>query len=162
LITQRAMSEAVRGSGLVAPGDWAESGLPVVDDFAELVRLVTERPGLMLRYSKGPDHDARSGPSRDYEADVDLPGLSATTIGPEPWWTRPAADWVARRVCKYADLGDEQDRYPWLLTGAVVGQGPDHEPLVVEVQPVARIGNTALNQAQDTYRRRFDVGQDSR
>jgi hypothetical protein len=116
----------------------------------------------VVRYSEGPAHDQRSGPSRDYEADVALPGLSVTTIEPEPWWPRPAADWIARRVCKYAELGEDAERYPWLLTARVVGQGPDHEPLVVEVIPLARISPTALGQALQRYHRRFNVGQSSR
>jgi Family of unknown function (DUF6098) len=136
--------------------------LPVVDDFEALADLVRDRPGLLLRYSKGPAADRAEGPSRDYEADVDLPGLSVTTIGPEPWWTRPAEDWIARRICKYAELGDEHDRFPWLLEGRVVGRGPDHEPVVVDPEPVARIGPAALTEAQRRYHARFEVGEDSR
>lgn len=138
------------------------SQLPVIDDLAELTDLVTRRRDLFLRYSKGPAADAASGPSRDYESGLRMPGLSVTTMTPEPWWTRPAADWVARRICKYAELGAERDRYPWLLTGRVVGWGPDHEPLVADVAAVARIGPHALEAAMRRYRERFDVGQDSR
>jgi len=136
--------------------------LAVIGSFEDLVDLVEKEPDLYLRYSRGPEADAEAGPSRDYEADVDLPGLSVTTIGPEPWWPRPIEDWVARRVCKYAELGAERDRYPWLLRGRVVGYGPDHEPLVVDVEPVARIGDEALEEAQRRYQERFDVGRDSR
>ncbi|MFC9962721.1 hypothetical protein [Nocardia ignorata] len=32
-------------------------------------------------------------------------------MGPEPWWPRPALGRVARRLCKYADLGAEQGRF---------------------------------------------------
>jgi hypothetical protein len=136
--------------------------LLVIRSFAELVEFVTARDGVLLRYSKGPWHDAEAGPSRDYEADVDLPGLSATTVTPEPWWPRPPGDWIARRVCKYAELGEDEDRYPWLLTGEVAGWGPDHEPVVVHVHPLARISQEALAQAQDLYEERFKVGRDSR
>jgi len=87
-------------------------GLRVIDDWGELVDLVEERPDLMLRFSNGPDADRRDEHSRDYEAGVDLPGLSVTPIGPEPWWTRSTADWVARRLCQYADLGEEEERFP--------------------------------------------------
>jgi hypothetical protein len=138
------------------------SGVEQVDDFDELTALVRERPRLFLRYSKGPDADRAEGPSRDYESGVDLPGLSVTTIGPEPWWTRPVEDWVARRICKYAELGNESDRFPWLLDGKVVGYGPDHEPLIVDPVPVARIGPNALAEAERLYHERFDVGEDSR
>jgi hypothetical protein len=136
--------------------------LRTVDDLDELVRLVQELPDLFVRYSKGPSHDARRGYSRDYESGVDMPGLSVTTIAPEPWWTRPAEDWVARRLCKYEELGDEQDRFPWLLTGQVVGYGPDHEPLIVDVRPVARVGREVLERARRLYEERFEVAQDSR
>jgi hypothetical protein len=136
--------------------------LPVVDDFEELVRLVEERPGMYLRHSAGPAPDAEAGPSIDYEGEVRLPGLSATTISPEPWWPRSVADWIARRVCLYAELGDEPERFPWLLTGRMVGRGPDHEPLVVDVHPVARIGESALTAAEQHYRRHFHVGRTSR
>lgn len=129
-----------------------------IDDLDELAGLVTGEPMLYLRYSAGPERDARR-PSRDYEAGVDLPGLPATTLRPEDWWTRPAVDWVARRVCKYLDLARaEPDRYPWLLTGRVVGNGPDHEPLLTDVRPVARLTDRLLDQARSHYERHFDVG----
>lgn len=136
--------------------------LPLVDDFDELVQLVKERKHLFVRYSKGPSQDAEGGPSLDYESDVALPGFSVTTIVPEPWWTRPAEDWIARRLCKYEELGAEQDRFPWLLTGRTVGFGPDHEPLVVDVEPVARVGLGALETAKRLYRDRFNIAEDSR
>ena len=138
------------------------SELAVAEDLAAVVDLVQRHGTLFLRYSKGPDADAREPRSLDYESGVELPGLSVTTIQPEDWWPRPAEDWVARRICKYAELGEEEDRFPWLLTGQVVGYGPDHEPLVQDVQPLARISARALDQAQGVYRERFEVGQDSR
>jgi hypothetical protein len=116
---------------------------------------------LYLRYSKGPDHDRSSGPSRDYEAEVDLPGLSVTNISPEPWWSRPAEDWVARRICKYLELGEEEDRYPWLLTGTETGRGPDHEPVVEMGEVVGRLADAVVEEARRLYEARFDVGDDS-
>jgi uncharacterized protein DUF6098 len=134
---------------------------PALDDLDQMVRLVEQHDGVLLRYSNGPRVDAGSGPSRDYEAGVDLPGLSATTVEPEPWWPRSVEDWIARRVCKYAELGEAEGRYPWLLTGDVAGYGPDHEPLVVNVRPLARITTRALDQAKALYQSRFDVGRGS-
>jgi hypothetical protein len=136
--------------------------LRVIEDWQELVDLVADQPELYLRFSKGPDADRDSGCSRDYEADVDLPGLSVTTIAPEPWWTRPPEDWIARRLCKYAELGEEEERYPWLLTGELVGLGPDHEPVVSLGEPVARVGESVLDEASRLYQERFAVGRDSR
>jgi hypothetical protein len=147
------------------PGLFAEdadlSEPPPLKDLDQVVCLVQKYDDVLLRYSKGPTADSDSGPSRDYEADVDLPGLSATTVEPEPWWPRPAEDWIARRICKYAELGEAEGRYPWLLTGDVAGYGPDHEPLVVNVRPLARITSKALDQAKALYRSRFDVGRGS-
>jgi uncharacterized protein DUF6098 len=136
--------------------------LEVIEDWDELVCLVRERPGLFLRFSEGPAIDEQAGCSRDYEADVDLPGLSVTTIDPEPWWTRPAEDWIARRLCKYAELGEEEERFPWLLTGRRVGVGPDHEPVVKVLEPVARLGQSVLDHAAARYQEQFHVGRDSR
>ena len=135
--------------------------LPTIDDLGELAELVEHKPGVFIRYSKGPVVDA-GGTSRDYESRVDMPGLSVTTVVPEPWWPRPAIDWVARRVCKYADLAaNDDDRKPWLLRGQVAGYGPDHEPLVTDVEPLAWIGPRAVAQALERYQQRFDVGRSS-
>jgi hypothetical protein len=49
-----------------------------------------------------------------------------------------------------------------LLTGRIVGRGADHEPLVVDMRPVARIGDSALRTALQINNERFDVGDDSR
>jgi hypothetical protein len=154
------MSDSCDDAPLFA-GDADLSEPPPLDDLQQLVAFVQNHAGVLLRYSKGPRADANGGPSRDYEAGVDLPGLSATTVEPEPWWPRPPEEWIARRVCKYAELGEQEGRYPWLLTGDVAGHGPDHEPLVVNVRPLARITDKALNQAKVLYRQRFDVGHDS-
>jgi hypothetical protein len=132
-----------------------------IEDLDELVALVERIPDLYIRYSAGPEADSRSR-SVDYEAEVDLPGWSVTTLGPEPWWPRPTADWVARRVCKYLDLAErDDDRRPWVLVGKVVGSGPDHEPLVVDLEPVGWIGPAVVAEARQRYHARFDVGRDS-
>jgi Family of unknown function (DUF6098) len=138
-----------------------DSDLPIIEDLAAIVVLVERHGVLYLRYSKGPASDARDGPSRDYESGLELPGLSVTVVSPEPWWTRPVEEWVARRICKYDELGDEA-RYPWLLTGQPVGFGPDHEPLLQKTLPLARVGARALREARRIYEQRFDVGQDAR
>src|SRR3954468_6735445 len=131
--------------------------LPLLRSLAEVADVVGgAHEAMYLRYSEGPEEDLGSGgSSRDYEAEVDLPGLSVTVVSPEPWWTRPVEDWVARRLCKYAELGEAEGRFPWLLTGRAVGNGPDHEPLVDEVQPIARVADTAVREAVSVYRARF-------
>jgi hypothetical protein len=87
--------------------------------------------------------------------------LSVTVLTPEPWWDRPVADWIARRVCKYAEHGTD-GRRPWILVGEVVGRGPDHEPLLGEFEPLAWLDTAVVEQALDHYRTRFDVGRRSR
>jgi hypothetical protein len=140
----------------------SDSDLTVIRDLDELVSLIRSIDApLYLRYSKGPEHDRSRGPSRDYEADVELPGLSVTNISPEPWWSRPIEDWVARRICKYLELGQEADRYPWLLTGTETGRGPDHEPLVHLTEVLGRLDDAVVQEAQQLYESRFDVGDDS-
>lgn len=134
----------------------------VADSVADVLAILRVHRMVYLRYSEGPDADLSRGSSRDYEADVELPGLSVTVVSPEPWWSRPVEDWVARRLCKYAELGAAEGRFPWLLTGRVVGNGPDHEPLVQGVLPIARISERAVREALDLYRARFDVGETSR
>lgn len=132
-----------------------------IDDLDELAGVVAHAPAVFVRYSHGPDHDSHQA-SRDYEAGIDMPGLSVTPLTPEPWWTRPAIDWIARRICKYMDLADHAaNRRPWILTGEVLGNGPDHEPLVGSIRPIAWIGERALRQARAYYRERFDVGRSS-
>jgi len=134
----------------------------VIRSLDQLVALLDEvDPPVFLRYSKGPEHDRSSGPSRDYEADVELPGWSVTNISPEPWWSRPVEDWLARRICKYLELGREPDRYPWLLTGSEVGRGPDHEPLVEVKSVLGRLDDALVEEAHRVYQERFDVGDDS-
>lgn len=136
--------------------------LAVLRSLAEVADVVSAQGTTYLRYSKGPDEDLGHRSSRDYEAEVDLPGLSVTVASPEPWWPRPVEDWVARRLCQYADLGAANGRFPWLLTGRVVGNGPDHEPLVDQVRPIARVADEAVREAVRLYHERFRAGEDSR
>lgn len=132
-----------------------------IDDLAELTRLVSSGPPLYIRYSTGPEDDA-ARPSRDYEADVELPGLPAASLAPEPWWPGPPIDWIARRVCMYLDIADKApDRRAWVLRGRVAGAGTDHEPLVTDVVPVAWLSRRLIEEARRRYRERFRPGRDS-
>ena len=152
------MSETYTDGGS-APGDQAPD-MPVIDDFEALVDAGIAHEYVFVRYSRGPRTDGMK--STDYEAEVELPGLSVTNLTPEPWWPRPSADWIARRVCKYADLSDGRpEQRPWILLGRVVGNGPDHEPLVVDVKPLGWIGPHAVQEAQERYRRAFNAGRGS-
>lgn len=132
-----------------------------IDDLAELTRFVMSGAAHYIRYSMGPEQDA-ARPSRDYEADVELPGLPAASLAPEPWWPGPAIDWIARRVCMYLDIADKAaDRRAWVLRGRVAGAGTDHEPLVTDVVPVAWLSGRLIEQARRRYHERFRPGRDS-
>lgn len=135
--------------------------LPVVPDLDALAELVRLRPGLYLRQSVGPDDELPDNARVDVESGVRMPGLSVATIDPEPWWPRAAVDWIARRVCTYVEPVDVHGRHPWLLTGRAVGLGPLHEPLVVDVEPVAWLAPEVLDEARAHYRERFDVASTS-
>nr|WP_225311687.1 DUF6098 family protein [Microbispora cellulosiformans] len=136
-------------------------GLPTIKSLDELTELVERRPGLYLRYSKGPDAD-EGRPSVDYESGLELPGLSVTVLDAEHWWTRSTHDWLARQMCKYTHLADQdEERHAWVLTGRVAGRGPDHEPLIDHVEPVAWIDDSVVEQARDHYEKAFDAGRDS-
>ncbi|HVQ17729.1 MAG TPA: DUF6098 family protein [Actinomycetes bacterium] len=136
--------------------------LAVLGSLADVVDVVRTHELVYLRYSAGAEEDLSHRSSRDYEADVDLPGLSVTVASPEPWWPRPVDDWVARRLCKCAELGAANGRFPWLLTGRIVWNGPDHEPLVDQVRPLARVSDAAVREAVCVYHERFQTGEDSR
>jgi hypothetical protein len=42
-----------------------------------------------------------------------------------------------------------------------VGNGPDHEPLLVLVEPVARLDPVVVEESHHRYHERFDPGRDS-
>jgi hypothetical protein len=114
-----------------------------------------------VRFSKGPDHD-RNRTSRDYESGLELPGLSVNPLRPEPWWTRPLEEWLARQLCNYVHLAEaDDDRMAWILGGEVVGRGPDNEPLLRPWAAHAILARDVVEEAKALYRERFDVGKDS-
>jgi hypothetical protein len=145
--------------GLVMSVD--RDGLPVIRGLDELTEIAAAEHAAYLRYSRGPEADGRQA-SRDYESGLELPGLSAVALAPPDWWRRPAADWLARQVCKYAHLAEgDTGRYAWILTGLVVGRGPDDEPLVADPKPLAIVSDGLVEQARSHYYDRFEVGRDS-
>jgi hypothetical protein len=134
--------------------------LPTIRTLDELAEIVEQHPDVCVRYSRGPADDA-DGPSVDYESGIELPGLSADPLRPEPWWTRDPRDWYARQLCHYAHLGDEPDRQGWLITGRIVGNGPDREPLLQPWRPVAWISDEVLDEARARYEEHFNAGDSS-
>ena len=133
-----------------------------IRSFDELSELATDGRHLYVRYSRGPDADLGST-SIDYESGLRLPGLSANPLHPECWWTRPVEDWLARQISKYVHLRDDSTdhRVGWILAGTVVARGPDNEPLLDDVEPVALVDDALVEEAKRRYRSRFEVGRQS-
>jgi len=133
--------------------------LPVVEHLDQLAAMVASAPApLYVRYSEGPAQDA-SEQSVDTESGLDLPGLSVSPLQPERWWTRPLTDWLARQICRYRELQQRNpDRIAWLLTERESGRGPDCEPLIAEVVPVAELSPSLVEEAAAVYARRFEAG----
>jgi hypothetical protein len=125
--------------------------LPVLRELAELAALLDRHPELFVRWSKGPEHDAGER-SRDHASGLDLPGLAVNPLRPPGWWTLPVEDWLARQVRAYAHLG-EDDSWPheraWVLTGRIVDRGPDNEPVVTDVTPLAVLDGALLHEAAE-------------
>jgi hypothetical protein len=136
----------------------AENAARVIDALADLEVIVTSDQPVYVRYSPGPDHDAHRN-SVDTESGLELPGLSVNPLTPESWWTRPLADWLARQVCQYQHLRQQNhDRRPWVVHGRVVGRGPDCEPLLVDVETIGVLSDQLLDEAGRRYAERFDAG----
>jgi hypothetical protein len=129
-----------------------------ITTLAELVDAVQSHERAYVRHSEGPAQDRDS--SVDTESGLTLPGLSVNPLHPEEWWTRPLEDWLARQVCQYRELQlKNPDRFAWVLTGTEVGRGPDCEPLLREVTPIARLDDRLLDEADRRYKARFRAGQ---
>ncbi|MFC8270627.1 DUF6098 family protein [Streptomyces cinereoruber] len=132
------------------------ASMPSFTNLDGLVRLVDDRRDIYVRWSRGPDPDLRSASSTDDLTGVRLPGLSASALGVEDWWgERPARLWIARRLYDYCHLPRLKDPLtrPWVLRGREVGRGPDNEPLVVDVEPLAWIGDDVITEAVDLVER---------
>jgi hypothetical protein len=134
--------------------------VPVLHSLGDVAALVESCPPCFLRFSYGVIADLQAGRSRDYEADVELPGWSVIRIAPEPWWPREPEAWIARRIAQYAQLA-VQGRCGWVVTGPVIAHGPDHEPLLGDLLALARLSDRVLADAVRCYHSAFRVGRDS-
>ena len=134
------------------------AGPRILASVDELLALLDAGPELYIRYSEGLDAD-RGGGSLDTESGLELPGLSVNPLSPESWWTRPLRDWVGRQLCQYMHLKEKNpQRYAWVAQGRIVGRGPDCEPLLDDVEEVARLDDGLLAEAHRIYEERFDAG----
>ena len=129
--------------------------LPTVSTLDEIAHLVREvGDDLYVRWSRGPDADldGESGAtSRDGLTGIELPGVSANSLRVEDWWGgRPLDLWVARRLYDYRHLRDLRGPgvRAWILRGRECSRGPDNEPLVQDVRPVAWVDDAALEECE--------------
>ncbi|MFK4070196.1 DUF6098 family protein [Streptomyces sp. NPDC029674] len=130
--------------------------LPVLHTLKDLARLVERHRGLYVRWSRGPAKDLGRVMSRDDLTGVRMPGLSANPLDIEPWWEdRPVELWVARRLHDYSHLPREKGPgvRPWVLLGHETARGPDNEPLVDDVEPMAWIDAKMIEEARETVAR---------
>lgn len=121
-----------------------------IETLQELVDLTNDRDDLFVRWCADAEEDRERGTSLDELTGVELPGLSANPLAVEPWWKdRPIEVWIARRLHDYRHLQrkrDEQVR-AWVLSGDVVGRGPDNEPLVNCREVVAVLSDDVTEKA---------------
>ena len=130
--------------------------MPTLGRLDELTQLAEHGVELYLRYSPGPVADAQHA-STDHESGLVMPGLSANPLRVPAWWSLPPEDWLARRICQYLRELREGAR-PWVLTGKVVDFGPDNEPLLDDVEPIAWLSGELVRHAHQRYRDRLDAG----
>ncbi|WP_246475642.1 DUF6098 family protein [Brevibacterium renqingii] len=129
----------------------------MLESLAEVEELAATGKLLYVRYSEGYESDSAGG-SIDTESGLELPGLAVNPLTPEAWWTRPLGDWLARQLCQYKHLQEKNpDRFAWILSGTQVGRGPDCEPLLSDVEPIARLSPRLLDEAERRYRENFDA-----
>jgi hypothetical protein len=132
------------------------SELSLITSLDELARLVESGGHLYVRWSRGPRTDLGDTASTDDLTGIPLPGLSVNALDVEPWWSsRPVRLWVARRLYDYCHLRRSKGPgvRPWVLRGREVGRGPDNEPLVREVEPIAWVDGRVISEAEEEVAR---------
>jgi hypothetical protein len=120
---------------------------------SEIERMLDANRPLFVRFSQGYAADLVVG-SADPETGLSLPGLTALPLDPEPWWSLPAAEWIARQLARFHR---DEAHFAWLLRGTVVGRSAGGEPLIGDVEVVGRLADSLLDQADRVWRERFDA-----
>ncbi len=125
------------------------SSLVEVMTVAGIAELQRRHGALHVRFSAGPDADARTG-GRHPESGYSLPGLPAWPLQAEPWWPAGQMVWIARQLVQNSYQLTTGTR-AWLLVGEQVGRGADCEPLLADVHAVAFVAGSAIQEAQGIY-----------
>ncbi|WP_324649998.1 DUF6098 family protein [Georgenia sp. H159] len=123
--------------------------LPVLHTIGQVVELCGTRTDLYVRFSYTPD-DRDVAARRERESGNLLPGVPAWPLCPESWWGAGARVWIARQLARRAHLA-HAGAEPWLVAGEVRGRGPDCEPLIAQINPLARINQRVLAEAEEDY-----------
>ncbi|MEV5510834.1 DUF6098 family protein [Streptomyces orinoci] len=128
----------------------APDDLPTLRSLDELAAWMTRARHLYVRWSRGPGADLSASSSTDELTGTAMPGLSANCLDVESWWeNRPVRLWAARRLYDYSHLPRLRGEgvRPWLLRGHEAARGPDNEPLVCDVEPLAWISQEVIDEA---------------
>jgi hypothetical protein len=123
--------------------------MAVLESLDELAALLERKPGLYVRWSRGPEADAGESSTDDLTG-ARLPGLSAHPLRVEEWWDGSLQMWAARRLFDYRHLRREKGPgvRPWVLEGEELARGPDDEPLVRCRLPLAWVADAVLHEAE--------------
>lgn len=123
--------------------------LPVLETLSAVVEACSSHDDIYLRFSYAPDDRDATG-RRERESGYLLPGVPAWPLCPEAWWGAGSRTWIARQLTRRAHLvsgGVE----PWLVSGEVRGRGPDCEPLIAGLTPLALVSHKVLVEADESY-----------
>lgn len=126
-------------------------GLKQIRTEQQLAEAIANGEGQFVRWSRGPTLDKKRGGSRDYLAGSEHGAFSAVPVNPE-WATDPA--WMTRRVGEYGFLRmKDPDISPYLYSGKKVGTDSDGYDLISNIDGVAKISPSLLDDMAKRYGR---------
>ncbi|WP_053386542.1 DUF6098 family protein [Leucobacter japonicus] len=123
-----------------------------IDSLYEVESLLRRHPQLHVIAAHEPSLSGLV--NIDAESGLALPGVPTHPLQPEEWWYRPVGDWLARQITHLAAAPFDADAL-WLVSGRVVGRGPDGAPLLADAATIGVLGEAAIEEAGDRYHQRF-------
>lgn len=110
---------------------------------------------IYIRYSLGPDVDAKRGYSIDHTTGMPHDGLSAENLfDGDQLWEDGNREYVAMQVRSYCYMmlqGIEGTR-AWICTGNEVGRDSDNAPTIENVVALAWVDESVIHEAQEADR----------